>query len=193
MLRSLAPCCLLLSLSVACGGAAPAPEGKDDLHTPERLYPLAQGYVWTYDVDTGTGLPTLAITRVTAADGSRFEVSSGSDPLVYERRPEGVYRPQRDGWLLRAPVKAGATWPAGAGMQAEVTDVAKAVSTPAGDFTDCVEVRESGAGGDKQIRTVYCPDVGPVVVESSMAMQLSGQAAKVLGTLRGYLLDGQAH
>ena len=173
----------------ACGAAQPYPQTSDPLEIA-RLYPLRMGSVWTYDVDTGEGVPTLAITRVTGSDGNRAEVSSGSTPIVYETRPDGLFRPDREAYVLKAPIRQGATWDAGAGSQAEVLSVDKQVSTPAGDFTHCVEVRESGGGAGKLVRTVFCPDIGPVEVESSMAMQLSGQTARVLAKLRGYDFSG---
>lgn len=179
---------LLLCLLAACGGAAPPAGPSEPLHTPRRLYPLAPGNIWTYDVDTGVGVPTLAITRVKQSALNRFEVSSGSEPLSYEVREGGIYNAGRDAWLLKAPIEVGAGWPSGSGMRAEVTALDKSMSTPAGDFRQCVEVLETGGDGAKRIRTVYCPDVGPVLVESSMAMELSGKSVRVQGTLRGYTL-----
>jgi hypothetical protein len=66
---------LALGFLSACGGAQPkaATQGPLDVN---RLYPMRPGSVWTYDVDTGQGLPTLAITRVLGSDGVRTEVSS---------------------------------------------------------------------------------------------------------------------
>jgi hypothetical protein len=175
---------------MACGGAQTVVEPDTDRHNPKRLYPLAADTVWSYDVDTGEGPPTLAISRVIAVDGARIEVSSGSAPMVYELRPEGIFRPNRGGWLLKAPVEEGATWDAGGGSRAEVGSVDLKVSTLAGDFRGCVEVRETGGTGDKSVRTVYCPDVGPVEVESAMSMKLSGQEASVKARLRGFALRG---
>ncbi len=175
--------------AAACGGAQskPTAQGPLDIH---RLYPLRPGSVWTYDVDTGQGLPTLAITRVLSSDGTHVEVSSGAAPIPYEIRPEGLYRSDRGAYVLKGPIRKGATWDAGAGAEAEVTDTEKEVTTPAGDFRQCVEIRETGGSGGKVVRTVFCPDVGPVEVDSSMQMELSGQAARVSAKLRGYDFSG---
>lgn len=180
----------LATLTAACGGAQPHTQQVSDPLEVSRLYPLRSGSIWTYDVDTGQGLPTLAITRVTSSDGTRIEVSSGADPIVYEKRPDGLFRGDRGAYVLKAPVRKGATWDAGAGSQAEVTDTDKQVSTPAGDFNHCVEVRETGGSAGKLVRTVFCPDIGPVEVESSMQMELSGQSARVSAKLRGYDFSG---
>ena len=86
--RALGLAATALTLLAACGGAQPAPAVSSPLEV-SRLYPMRPGSVWTYDVDTGQGLPTLAITRVTSSDGKRSEVSSGADPIVHDprRRP----------------------------------------------------------------------------------------------------------
>ncbi len=147
---------------------------------------MRMGSVWTYDVETGQGLPILAITRVTANDGQRVEISSGGDPIHYELKPEGLFHSDRDGYLLKPPFNKGATWDAGGGASAQITEIGRSVETMAGAFTDCIEVSETGGNNSKVVRTVYCPDVGPVEVESSMHMDLSGQTARVVAKLRGY-------
>jgi hypothetical protein len=182
------PCALLCGLLGCARPAAPAAAGER--LSVERLYPLRPGSVWTYDVDTGEGLPTLAITRVSAREGERVEVSTGNESIAYQLRPDGLYRPDLDSYVLRAPIKAGARWATPDGASAEIRDVAKPVSVPAGEFQGCVEVYESGGSGQKQVRTVFCPDVGPVEIESSLHIALTGQAARVLARLRGYDFSG---
>lgn len=146
--------------------------------------------MWTYDVDTGGGPPTLAITRVTASGEDYAVVSSGGAPIRYEWRDDGLYRPDRGGYVLKAPITVGARWEAGQGTTAEVVATDKQVSTPAGDFAGCVEVVEQGGATPKLVRTVFCPDVGPVELESSMALEVSGGSARVLARLRGYDFSG---
>jgi len=153
----------------------------------ERLYPLRAGSVWTYDVETGEGgPPTLAITRVTRSEGGQVEVSSGGAPIRYEQRPDGLYRVDRAAYVLKLPLRAGERWDAGQGATAEVVATDRRLSTAAGEFSGCVEVRESGGATPKVVRTVFCPDVGPVEIESSLQMQLTGRSARVLAQLRGY-------
>jgi hypothetical protein len=179
----------LAACQAACHRGAPA-SGPDDRLSIDRLYPLRAGSVWTYDVDTGQGPPTLAITRVTSASEGKAEVSSGGPPIVYERRADGLFRGDRRAYLLRLPVRPGTTWDAGDGATAEVIDIAKHVVTPAGEFNGCVEVRESGGETPRVVRTVFCPDVGPVELESSMALSVSGGGARVIARLRGYDFSG---
>ena len=178
---------LLLAACMAChtGGATTGASG--DRHAVDRLYPMRAGSVWTYDIDTGEGAPpTLAITRVTRSEGGQVDVSSGGPPIRYEQRSDGLYRADRRAYVLKQPVRKGATWDAGEGATAEVLAVDQRVSTPAGDFTGCVEVRESGGNTPKVVRTVFCPDVGPVELESSMGLAVSGRSARVVARLRGY-------
>ena len=177
-----------LTYLAACGGAAPRAQPDAPLQV-ERLYPLRAGSIWTYDVDTGDGVPVLAITRVLSATPERIEVSSGSDPLLYQQRPDGLYRVDLGIYVLRGPIQKGTRWEQN-GAQAEITDVGKSVSTQAGDFRGCVEVLEQGGPSDKHVRTVFCPDVGPVEIESTVNIQLTGKSARVLARLRGYDFSG---
>jgi hypothetical protein len=185
---AIAICLAVLSGCGASRSAAPA----DDRLSVDRLYPLRLGAVWSYDVDTGEGLPILAITRVTALTEQRAEIAVGREPIVYERRVEGLFRPDRAAYVLLAPVRAGEQWEAGSGATAEVRSVDKSVTTPAGEFHGCAEIVETGAAGGKTTRTVFCPDVGPVEVESSMPLPESDEIATVTARLRGYDLSGQA-
>lgn len=178
-----------LATAFACGGSRQATPEKART-TVERLYPMRIGSVWTYDVDTGQELTTLAITRVTLNDGVNVEISSGGDPIRYEVKPEGLFRSDRSGYLLKPPFTKGATWDAGGGATAEIIATGKSIETLAGPFTDCIEVSETGGQHGKVVRTVYCPDVGPVEVDSSMQMDLSGQTARVVAKLRGYDFSG---
>ena len=185
-----APACLLALLLSACQAGLGATGSRDDRLRIDRLYPMREGSVWTYDVDTGEGVPTLAITRVSAHGGSRVEISSGGVPVAYELRSDGLYRTDRGAYVLKLPLRPGASWDAGEGASAEVTDIEKKVSTPAGDFSGCVETRESGSASGKVVRTVFCPDVGPVELESSLELAVTGGSARVLARLRGYDFSG---
>ena len=177
---------LVLTLA-GCHGVKAEHAGGADRLSAERLYPLRAGSIWTYDVETGDGgPPTLAITRVTANHDGRAEVSSGGAPISYQQRPDGLYRSDRDAYVLKLPLRVGASWDAGLGATTEVVSVDKQVTSVAGSFTGCVELRETGGETQKVVRTVFCPDVGPVELESSVSLQVSGSAARVLARLRGY-------
>jgi hypothetical protein len=183
LLRSAWVCVLLLGCA-----SSPKPVPAAAL-TVARLYPLSAGSAWSYDVDTGDGAAVLAVMRVTESGGGRAAVQGGEGITRYELRPDGIYRADRDGYLLKEPLRVGATWASGGGMQAEIARVDAALETTAGRFTGCVEVVERGAPTGAVITTLYCPDVGPVQVVSSV--ELTAGAVRVVATLRGYQIgDG---
>lgn len=180
-----------VALLLSTAGCASAPKVAPITQlTVDRLYPLRPGSIWTYDVDTGEGVPTLAITRVLSKQGDKVEVSSGSEPVIYEVRPDGLYRPDIASYVLHAPIEKGASWAGSNGASARITDTQKTVVAPAGDFQGCIEVLETGGASQKRVRTVFCPDVGPVEIESSLQMSLTGNTAKVTAKLRGYDFSG---
>ena len=190
---ALAATLTLLLSTASCGGTEARPTGPTgDVHAPHRLYPLGLGYVWSYKIDTGTNLDSLVVMRVVRADDSHFEVSpgGGGSPSVYDRSPEGLFRPGSGTWLLRAPITLGATWPSTTGMTATVTSVTARESTGAGDFEGCVEVTETGGEAGRVTRTVYCPDVGPVLIDTSMEMTVTQSSLHVIAKLQGFSFGG---
>lgn len=190
-LLRIAPLLTLAGLVFGCGGAQrPVDRGPV---TPDRLYPMSAGSVWTYDVATGVGPDVLAISRVVAVRGATVEIrNDGGQSLTYERRAEGIFEPASSTWLLRGPITVGTHWDAGGGRTARITATDEAVETVAGSFTSCVRVEETGGGDGRLIATVYCPDVGPVVIESRMTAQLTGMEAAVRGALRAFALGDDA-
>jgi hypothetical protein len=93
-------------------------------------------------------------------------------------------------YTLKLPLAVGTRWDAGQGGFAEITAVGQHASTLAGEFGDCLEVRETDPAAQKVVRTVFCPDVGPVEVESTIVLQVSARGARVLAKLRGYDFSG---
>jgi len=153
---------------------------------PSDLYPLATGNAWSYDVDTGEPSTTLAVTRVETFDGRVAEVRTAQTLLRYEVLPEGIRVPPRDEWVLRAPFEEGATWPGRGGRTARLVSMGLRVETRAGAFDGCVLVSETGGKLELEVRTVYCPRVGPVSIESTMRSNVSDRAMTVSAKLRGY-------
>ncbi|MFI5308051.1 MAG: hypothetical protein ACHQ53_11895 [Polyangiales bacterium] len=147
---------------------------------------MAQGSAWSYDVDTGDGAKVLAIARVTEATAERATIQGGEGATHYELRPDGIFRQERGGYLLKPPFREGAQWESGNGMQAKITRLGVAIETPAGRFAGCVEVTEQGSANGAVINTTYCPDIGPVQVISSMQLTLGQQTVQVVAKLRGY-------
>ena len=171
--------------ALGCATASKSGETRDATD-PHAIYPLQPGNAWSYDVDTGESSTTLAVTRVEARNGNEARVRTGDRVVRYELVREGI-RILPDGvWLVRAPFVVGAEWAAPGGRSARVVSVEVAMQTPAGFFEGCLEVLETGGELDLEVRTVYCPGVGPVSVASTMRSKVSERSLTVTATLRGY-------
>lgn len=173
--------CLLAGCTAS---SAPAPTRA--MLGPLDYYPLLAGNAWSYDVDTGEPSTTLAITRVEGVDGGVAQVRTAKAIVHYEVLPDGIRVPPADAWLIRTPLRPGATWPAPGGRTAELVAVDAVAETPAGSFEGCAEVREVGGKLELEVRTVYCPGVGPVSVTSTMRSSVSERTLTVSARLRGY-------
>lgn len=157
---------------------------------PVDLYPFQEGNAWSYDVHTGDASTTLAVKRVESVHGPIATVSTGNASVRYEIRDEGIYVLSDEAWLFRAPLEEGATWPARGGRTGEIVSTVASIETPAGSFRGCLEVRETGGKLGLVVRTIYCPFIGPVAVDSTMRSDVSDRSASVSARLRGYTVEG---
>ncbi len=180
---------LLVVGAVACGGAQHGAGAAEDPLAPAKLFPLAQGDVWSYDVtQEGDTTPTLQINRVVSHHGNRYALASWSGSSVtYEVRPDGIWRSDTGTWLLRAPIHMGAHWPSVHGKSARVTAVGVHMETMEGGLNHCIQVEESGGESRLRTATVYCAGVGMVYMEAEIASS-TGQPTRVEAKLRGHLL-----
>ncbi|MFK7985082.1 MAG: hypothetical protein AB8I08_03550 [Sandaracinaceae bacterium] len=188
----------LLSLP-ACGPATPeVAEVPIDRTDPAVFYPMRANAQWVYDVDTGGGEPpTLGIFEVIEREGATAQIAnnrgmdrngqvSHGDPMGYEVVPEGIRHVASDGWLLRRPIEAGAEWSSIGGRTARITDADATAEVFAGTYEHCLEVTETGDEAGRTIRTVYCPEIGPVIMESSLSTELTMRTVSTRATLRSY-------
>jgi len=130
----------------------------------------------------------LAISRVDSRSGRRANVLDPAGVVVpYEVRDDGIFRPDKQVYLLRDPLARGASWASTAGMTATVTAMDRVVDTPAGRFEGCVEVVQEGGENGLRITTDYCPDVGAARIEASMTLG-EGRSATTTGVLRGWII-----
>ncbi|MGF1464615.1 MAG: hypothetical protein ACFCGT_00650 [Sandaracinaceae bacterium] len=183
-------------LAAGCGAATPsANEASADPLAPSSLYPMTLGSQWVYDLRTGPEPPSLGIYEVVEADGPRrtIAVNRGMDaegtvgygePDHYDVTAEGIRHVASGAWVLKAPIRVGATWPALRGRTARVQAVDVGVEVIAGTFDDCVSVVETGEA--TEVRTVYCPGVGPAILEVHLELQLASGGAEIEGRLRSY-------
>jgi hypothetical protein len=174
-----------LCLTTACAPKNP-PLASPPAVAPSDLYPMQAGNAWSYDVDTGEASTTLAVTRVEAFDGRIAQVRTGRTVVRYEVLAEGIRVPPDDAWLVRAPLDAGATFPGRGGRTARLISTDAVIETRAGTFDRCAEVLETGGQLALEVRTVYCPRVGPVSVDSTMRSNVSDRVVTVSARLRGY-------
>ncbi|MDH3200362.1 MAG: hypothetical protein OEM15_05660 [Myxococcales bacterium] len=175
-----------------CGASRHAAPDSAVAIVPLNLYPLRSGNAWSYDVNTGEPLSTLAVTRVETVNGSIATVRTGQGSVQYEIREDGILVVSEGAWLFRAPFENGESWPARGGRTGRLVSTEVSIQTPAGSFTDCLEVVETGGKLQLEVRTVYCPFVGPVAVDSTMRSNVSDRSVSVHARLRGYDVNGGA-
>lgn len=182
----------------ACGGATPVVRRSEaERLDPRVLYPMLASSQWVYDVHTGPEPPTLGIFEVVLANGDRRGIATNlgmaeggrvrrGETVEYEIAEEGIRHVASDRWVLRAPIREGASWPAMGGRTARVTNLDTSVEVEAGRYEHCVEVTEDGGEDGRTVRTIYCPDVGPVVMESRIETRLTMRSVETVARLRSY-------
>ena len=87
---------------------------------------------------------------------------------------------------MREPIELGAEWEAMGGRTARVVDLDHAVEVFAGTYEHCVVVEEDGGEDGRVVTTTYCPEVGPVVIESSMETRMTMREVATRARLRSY-------
>ena len=154
------------------------------------LYPLGAGYIWTYDIDTGTGLNTLGIARVLEASATTFVVQNDGDRSrrTYEVRPDGIFHVEAGSYLIQEPIAVGTEWDA-TGGRARITAVEQDIDVPAGHFERCITIEKTNETAERAYREVYCPGQGPVIVETIQTMTI-GEGLAITATLRAPLQRG---
>ena len=169
----------------ACAGGTSAVRPKPLDQSPASLYPLGAGYAWSYDVDTEDNAPVLAVARVVRFDAGVATVTTGANAEQrYAVTDAGITRVGQPGFLLKAPIVAGASWESGVGTTARVASLTERVETPAGTFDACVVVEEQNESRGQAVKTTYCPGVGPALVVSQM--EVRGHLLTVTARLRGF-------
>lgn len=189
---------LILAAGCAASVGTDAATPRTDRLAPSVLYPMIEGSQWVYDVDTGgEEPPALGIFEVIESEGDRRRIANNrgmsadgqvryGEPMDYEVSAEGIRHVASNRWILRAPIREGASWPALGGRTARVTDDDVSIQVAAGTFDHCVAVEESGGEDGRTVRTVYCPEVGPVLVETRMSTQLTTRTIATRSSLRSY-------
>lgn len=172
--------CVVAALG-ACGGrsandpgAKPAPRRFD----VERYLPLVDGTVYTYETSSeNTGEAGILMLEVVRKSELRAELVVAGRPQLLELGPDGA-RHLTGGYLLRQPLFTGAEFQGSFGT-VHVTSTTERIEAPAGVFENCVETVEENPS--KRARTVFCPEVGMVLLE------VEGLTAETAGLERAVL------
>ena len=155
--------------------------------TAADYYPLAEGWKWAYDLEKD-GEKILGIYRVAERTADGATIVAGDERLTYAIRPDGIAQMDVNGvgegvgdYVLKDPLAKGATWPVSGGT-ARVVSTTEEVTVDAGHFYDCAIVEVTRADPPRLARTIFAPDVGPVVIEVQVQ-----QGGKYVTTTRARL------
>lgn len=164
--------------------AAQSPRPPRGPLTARDYLPLRAGAAWSYDTQTGYGGDTvLSALSVVRVDGARFYVRSGVRTETYEVRPDGVVR--EGDYVLRDPIRVGASWEARDGSRLEVRAVGASRTVGSHAYRNVIEVLRTGSSAHIETTTWYAADVGAVEIHARTTSSL-GQTIEVHSTLRGY-------
>jgi hypothetical protein len=167
----------VMGLSLALGlvlslGASCATTDAGVKHVPRTglqaadYYPVAQGWKWAYDLERD-GEKMLAIYSVIERTGDGATIATGDERLTYAVTPQGLAKMDAKGvgdFVLKNPIAKDATW-AVEGGTARVVSTTDEVTVDAGHFYDCAVVEVTRTDPPRVARTIFAPDVGPVVIE----------------------------
>jgi hypothetical protein len=152
----------------ACSGAAAkAPQqtaGAVDPLAPERYLPLVHDTVFAYETSSeATGETGVLMMSIARPRPDLAEVKIGSRVQRLDLSKEGI-RHATGGYLLKAPLAVGSRYKGQFG-EVRITTLDRAVEVPAGKFKGCLEtVEETQVPAAKRATTVFCPDVGIVIL-----------------------------
>lgn len=176
----------LLALAAAACSAPQSPARPRGPITARDYFPLRVGAAWSYDTVTGFGGDSiLAAISVVRADGGRFAVRSGTHTETYELRPDGVVR--EGDYILRDPIRVGASWEARDGGRFEVRAVGGTRTVNGQAYRGVIEVLRASPATQIRTTTWYALDVGAIEIDARTTSSL-GQTIAVRSTLRGYTL-----
>jgi hypothetical protein len=168
---------LLTALACGCAGSASSiPADAPRSAVPiERLFPILDGHVYSYAMsgdpgESGEPAGSVLIARVSRTGPSTGELRWGASSKRFEYRPDGVADTRSGAYILKSPLAIGASWRGDRGL-IRVTSIDASPVVPAGRFASCVETVEERRGDSPiQITTIFCPDVGVVVLQASSGM-----------------------
>jgi len=185
-------CTAFVLVVCGCGGSSGA-TSKTATGTQHegvlRFYPLDQGMQWTYVVrEVGASEGILSVTKVVAFDGTTAVLTQGTQTLSMRVAKDGIVREPSHAYLLKWPIVLGDKWAGKDGAQVEVTKVDEKIVTEAGAFEGCMQTTEKFGGDEARVvKTLFCPEVGPVVLEVRSLIVVPGEVPPALiGRLQAF-------
>jgi hypothetical protein len=129
-------------------------------------FPVARGWKWAYDLEKD-GQKILAIYSVVERTPEGATIATGDERLSYAVSAQGFAQMDARGvgdFVLKNPIAKDATWPVTGGT-ARIVSTTEEVTVDAGHFYDCAVVEVTRSDPPRLARTVFAPDVGPIVIE----------------------------
>jgi hypothetical protein len=156
--------CVLLA-GCAAPAAEPAAPRRMSSGTPvERFLPLQHGTVFSYETQReSSGEKGILVLRVNRPRANMAELIGARTERI-DYLPDGIQYAS-GGYLLKPPLTEGATWKGRVGT-VRVVSLERSIEVPAGHFKGCVETQEESVATGSKITTVFCPDVGIVLIDA---------------------------
>jgi len=158
-------CAALLGACGSAGAAAPVQQPANvDPRSPERYLPLVHDTVFAYETSSeATGETGVLMMSVARPRSGLAEIKIGSRIQRLDLVADGI-RHATGGYLLKAPLAVGSRYKGQFG-EVRITTLDRSVQVPAGKFEGCLEtVEETQVPAAKRATTVFCPDVGIVIL-----------------------------
>lgn len=171
MPKRLALACAVLVL-VTCGGSSAPPPAPPSSPVPPSgpalFFPLEEGRIYNYTTREGdeSGMLVARVHRTDPMHGE-LRMSNATKRFVYT--PDGVAYDGGGAYILKAPLKPGASWPGEHGGTTRIVSVDASSKVPAGTYSGCVQtVEEGGRPPGSRYTTTFCPGIGMVLLQVTM-------------------------
>ncbi len=158
---------------------APAPQAPPSL---AELLPLTDDTVLSYETTSDTGETGLLVFNVRRPRPDLAELDVAGRVQRLDVQSTGVSL-RTGGYLLRAPIAAGATFQGSFGV-VTITELGRRVTLPAGTFERCVVTVEESQRPFKRAQSTYCPGVG--LVELIIEGETGEDIGRVESRLKSY-------
>ena len=166
-------CVVLLGLACAACGDPKPPEvpvatKPASGSSVETYFPLEEGKMYNY-VTSENGETGMLVAKVHRTDPAHGELRLSNATKRFVFSPEGVAY-DTGVFILKGPVEVGKSWPGEHGGTTRVTTIDAAPKVLAGNYSSCVQtVEEGGRPQGSKYTSTYCPGVGMVLLEVSVA------------------------